>query len=160
MAIRLRQPQWWTRWKVLALALTLVCIYARPAPAGILASDPDAIAGWDGSIWLSATSGSYVFNTAVDYAVYVTGQFNLTFRAATPAITPATFTPTSCSIALPVVRHQATYPSSNSASTWTAMNGLPTVGKPLGIGGLNKHFTLQRLAPLQRRGLTLGLWQT
>jgi hypothetical protein len=43
------------------------------------------MAGWDGSVWLSATSGSYVFNAAVDYGVYAPGQFNLTFPGSDPS---------------------------------------------------------------------------
>ena len=49
-----RRQSRWIGWKMLALALALAWITARPAQAGFLAGDPNAMVGWDGSVSLSA----------------------------------------------------------------------------------------------------------
>ncbi len=57
MATCLRQRRW-IGWKALALALALAWITGRPAQAEILVGDPNAMAGWDGSVSLSTTYSS------------------------------------------------------------------------------------------------------
>ena len=84
MAICLRQPRW-IGWEALALTLALAWITAGPAQAGILASDPNAMSGWQGSVTLSAARLSYLLSATVDYAVYVPGSFDLSFPGSDPS---------------------------------------------------------------------------
>ena len=50
MSTHLRQ--WQAGWGMLAVALALACTTARPAWADVLPSDPNAMAGWRGSVSL------------------------------------------------------------------------------------------------------------
>ena len=80
-----RRQSRWIGWKMLALALALAWITARPAQAGILAGDPNAMVGWDGSVSLSATYSPYSLSAVVDYAVYAKGSFDQSFPGSDPS---------------------------------------------------------------------------
>jgi len=59
------------------LALAGLALLARTAPAGPLATDPAAIAGWTGTASFLGTNGVTTLMADVDYAVYAPGQFSL-----------------------------------------------------------------------------------
>jgi hypothetical protein len=58
-----------------------LALQAMPAVAGILATDPNALAGFEGTQFFSNTIASLTLTSNVDYAVYAPGQFTKTFGA-------------------------------------------------------------------------------
>jgi hypothetical protein len=72
-------------WKVMAVALILAWITARPTQAGILANDSNALSGWHGYVSLSSAQNSRLLSATVDYAVYAPGTFDLSFPGGDPS---------------------------------------------------------------------------
>jgi hypothetical protein len=66
---------------VVIAGAALLLAHATTARAGILATDPNALAGFRGTQPFAFAMPPFSFNATVDYAVYAPGQFQQTFGA-------------------------------------------------------------------------------
>ena len=86
MSTHLRQ--WQAGWGMLAVALALACTTARPAWADVLPSDPNAMAGWRGSVSLYDFVGARtIIYSRLRWIMrsYAPGKFDLSFAASDPS---------------------------------------------------------------------------